>query len=142
MPLHRHPAPIRDDHWEGEELARDDTHRYVWLWYGSNIRLIAVPHGPDGDWSLDHAWCFARDPQLVARAVADWDPDTQDEPTGWHKRPTWPVRHAPRRHENPDYNRARCVHGCYLDEGCRTVNCPEVLDHQNRAHTVTPEGTA
>jgi hypothetical protein len=124
----------------GEERPRDDTHRYVWLWYGSNIRLIAIPHGPDGTWSFDHGWCFPRDPQLVARAVADWDSDTQDEPMGWHKRPTHPVRRAPRRHENPDYNRARCEHGHYfLDSGCRVINCRDVREHEDRAHA---KGTA
>ena len=57
--------------------------------------------------------------------MAAWDPDTQDEPTGWHKRPTTPARQAPRRDEQPDYNRPRCVHGCYLHDGCRTIACPE-----------------
>lgn len=124
--MRHHAAPIVDEHWEGYELARDDTHRYVWLWQGFNIRLVAVPLGPDGEWGYDWAWCYPRDPELVARAVTEWDADTQDEPTGWHKRPTYnKVRRAPRRDEGHTYNLPRCVHGCYLHEGCRTVNCPE-----------------
>jgi hypothetical protein len=129
---HQHPTPIHDPHWEGDELAHDDTHRFVWIWQGFNIRLIAVPKNEDGAWSYDHAWCFPRDPEGVARAVGEWDPDTQDEPMGWHKRPTNPARRAPRREAEPHYNRDRCVHGCYLDEGCRTVNCPDVLDYRDR----------
>lgn len=140
MPVQHHATPRHDPRWEGTELAADDTHRYVWIWQGFNIRLITVPRGEDGNWGYDHAWCFPRDPALVAQAVADWNPDTQDEPTGWHKRPTRPVRRAPRREEEPEHNRPRCVHGCYLDEGCRTVNCPEILDHLGR-QTASPERT-
>ena len=132
-----HPAPVLNERWEGYELARDDHHAFVWIWQGFNIRLIAVPFGPDGDWGYDFAWCFPRDPQLVERAVADWDADTQDEPAGWHKRPTHEIRRAPRRDDDPAYNRERCQHGCYLDEGCRTVNCPDLA----RARSA-PEGTA
>ncbi|MEU1071875.1 MULTISPECIES: hypothetical protein [unclassified Streptomyces] len=120
-----HPEPIYDDHWEGYELAADDGHRYLWLWQGFNIRLIAVPREETGSFGYDHGWCYPRDPQVVASAVAAWDSDTQDEPDGWHKRPTMPVRRAPRRDEEPHYNRPRCVHGCYIDAGCRTVACSE-----------------
>ncbi|MFZ4160497.1 hypothetical protein ACOZDE_19000 [Streptomyces griseoincarnatus] len=127
-----HEPPLLDTHWEGFELGEDVTHRYLWIWQGFNIRLIAVPKNADGAWSYEHAWCYPRAPEAVARAVADWDPETQDEPTGWHKRPTVPARRAPRREADPHHNRDRCVHGCYLDEGCRTVACPEVLDHLGR----------
>lgn len=120
-----HPAPLLDPHWEGYELSADSTHRYVWIWQGFNIRLLAIPHGEDGRHGYDHGWCYPRDPQLVAASVAAWDPATQDEPTGWHKRPTHPVRQAPQRENDPEYNRARCVHGPYIDEGCRTINCPD-----------------
>ncbi|MFD5788636.1 hypothetical protein ACFWH1_18685 [Streptomyces sp. NPDC127037] len=122
-----HEPPILDAHWEGYELAADTTHRYLWIWMGSNIRLIALPHGEDGYY--EHGWCYPRDPELVAEHVAAWDPDTQDEPAGWHKRPTYPVRRAPRRDEEPQYNRDRCVHGCYVEDGCRTINCPDARDH-------------
>ncbi|MFD0209173.1 hypothetical protein ACFVH9_08545 [Streptomyces hirsutus] len=137
--MQHHPEPILDEHWQGFELARDDEFRYVWIWQGSNIRLIAVPHGDMTGYA--HGWCYPRDPELVAKSVAEWAPATQDEPAGWHKRPTWPVRRAPRRDADPTYNRARCVHGCYLDEGCRTVNCPEALERRDRAR-LAPEGTS
>lgn len=127
MTVRHHPEPLPDEHWQGEELAADDMHRYLWLWQGFNIRLIAVPH--DDDLGYDHGWCYPRDPAAVRAAVATWNPDTQDEPTGWHKRPTCPVRQAPDRDEEPAYNRPRCVHGCYLHEGCRTIGCPEAIDH-------------
>lgn len=123
MTVRHHSEPLLDEHWQGEELADDDTHRYLWLWQGFNIRLIAVPH--DDGLGYDHGWCYPRDPAVVQAAVAAWNPDTQDEPTGWHKRPTWPVRQAPRRDEEPDHNRPRCVHGCYLHDGCRTASGPE-----------------
>lgn len=124
MTVVHHPEPILDEHWQGEELAADDTHRYLWIWQGYNIRLIAVPR-QGGEWGYDHGWCFPRDPDVVREAVAEWDPDTEDEPSGWHKRPTSPVRRAPRRDEYPHYNRPRCIHGCYLHDGCRTINCPD-----------------
>lgn len=69
-------------------------------------------------------------------------PDTQDEPLGWHKRATWPVRQASRRNDNPQYNRARCEHGSYfLDDGCRVLNCRDIREHQDRARS-TARGTA
>lgn len=119
------PAPVWDEHWGGYELAADATHRYLWLWQGFNIRLIAVPRDDPESMGYDHGWCYPRDPAAVAEAVLAWDPDTQDEPAGWHKRPTAPVRRAPRRSEQPAYNQPRCVHGCYVANGCRTINCPE-----------------
>ncbi|MDH6189188.1 hypothetical protein EES44_24600 [Streptomyces sp. ADI96-15] len=125
-----HNPPILDEHWEGYELAADDAYRYVWVWQGFNIRLLAVPKNEDGAMGYDFGWCYPRDPQLVADSVAAWDSDTQDEPMGWHKRPTGRARRAPRRDADPQYNRDRCEHGHYVDEGCRTVNCRDVLAHQ------------
>jgi hypothetical protein len=121
--MRHHPEPIFDSHWEGEELATDDTYRYIWLWQGFNIRLIAVPVDDANSWGYDHGWCYPRDPSVVRASVAAWDSDVQDEPMGWHKRPTGHPRRAPRRDDDPHYNRPRCVHGCYIDEGCRTINC-------------------
>lgn len=54
----------------------------------STSALVAVPRRPDGEGGYEHAWCFPRDPALVERAVGEWDPDTQGEPMGWHKRRT------------------------------------------------------
>lgn len=129
MKLHR--PRVLDPHWDGYELASDGVHRYVWIWQGFNIRLIAVPVDDPECMGYDHGWCFSRDPEAVTAAVEAWEPDVQDEPTGWHKRPTSPTRRAPRRDEDPVYNRERCVHGCYLEDGCRTVNCPEELAHRD-----------
>ena len=126
MTVVHHPAPIVDEHWQGEELARDDTHRYVWIWQGFNIRLLAISLGPDGEWGYDWAWCYPRDPAIVREAVDEWHPDIEDEPSGWHKRPTYnKVRRAPLRDQASAYNRPRCVHGCYVHDGCRTINCPD-----------------
>lgn len=125
MTVTHHPEPLTDEHWQGEELAADDTHRYLWIWQGFNIRLIAVPKDDPECLGYDHGWCFPRDPSVVRDAVAEWDPDIEDEPSGWHKRPTVPVRRAPRRAEAPSYNRPRCVHGCYVHDGCRTIGCPD-----------------
>lgn len=134
-----HPKPLLDLHWEGYELAADTVHRYLWIWQGYNIRLIAVPNDGTDAMGYDYAWCYPRDPDVVTQAVAAWDSGTQDEPTEWHKRPTYDViRRAPRREEDARYNRERCVHGCYLEEGCRTVNCPEVLDFLEAAEKASP----
>ncbi|MFZ3595109.1 hypothetical protein [Streptomyces sp. BH104] len=114
-----------DEHWEGYEIQRDAAHRVLWIWHGSNIRVIALPNGPDSAWGYEFAWCYPRDPQKVEAAIQAWDMATQDEPDGWHKRPTAAVRQAPRRDELPDHNRLRCRHGSYVHDGCRTINCPD-----------------
>lgn len=115
-----------DPHWEGYVLGDDGTHRFLWIWQMFNIRMIAVPHGdPTG---YDFGWCFPGDPRVVEAAAEAWDPQTQDEPSGWHKRPTRAVRKAPRRGEEPEYNRPRCEHGRYIADGCRTMNCPGVRE--------------
>lgn len=135
LPISADRGPFRvsdrpyDEHWEGYVLGEDATHRFLWIWQGFNIRVIAVPHSNTDVY--DYGWCFPRDPQAVEEAVAAWDPDTQDEPTGWHKRPTAPVRRAPRREEEPEYNRPRCQHGDYIADGCRTLNCPDANDKEN-----------
>lgn len=127
----RTPPPY-DEHWQGLELAADATHRYLVIEQGWNLRLIAVPDGEEGAYAYDFAWCYPRDHTVVAASVAAWDSERQDEPTGWYKRPT-EARRAPRRDEEPEYNRARCAHGCYLDDGCRTVNCRDEIEHLRRA---------
>ncbi|MFE3378781.1 hypothetical protein [Streptomyces anulatus] len=126
-----HEPPVLDLHWEGYELAADTTHRFLWIPQGSNLRLIAVPIDAPESMGYDHAWCYPRDPDVITSAVAVWDPDTQDEPTGWHKRPTHPVRRAPRRDQDLEYNRPRCHHGSLLAEPCRTVVCH---DRDRRDH--------
>ncbi|MFD3978327.1 hypothetical protein ACFWR6_07040 [Streptomyces griseus] len=126
----RTPPPY-DEHWEGLELAVDATHRYLTIEQGSNLRLIAVPVGEERAWGYDFAWCYPRDIVAVMASVAAWDSERQDERTGWHKRPT-EARQAPRRDEEPEYNRARCAHGCHLDDGCRTLNCRDEIERLRR----------
>lgn len=124
-----HPEPIYDRVWQGTELAADATHRYLWLWQGYNTRLIALPLGEAGGWGYSFGWCYPRDPDLIVKAVRAWDPETEDEPMGWHKRACG-LRRAPRREEKPEYNLPRCVHGDYVETGCRTFNCPGVREGQ------------
>lgn len=117
------PAPEWDKDWAGWALGQDATHRWMLLDYNYNARLVTVPHGDLTGW--DYGWCYPQDTAAVLAALADYDPDTQDEPMGWHKRPGCAVRKAPRRQERPEYNRPRCQHGAYLDEQCRDQFCPE-----------------
>lgn len=133
--MQHHETPIPVQHWEGYELARDDTHAYVWVYMGFNIRLLAISLGPDGAWGYDYAWCYPRDRQAVTAAVAAWDADTQDEPSGWHKRVGGALRHAPRRDEAPDYNQPRCEHGRYAADACTYGDCadPDHVPPQLRA---------
>lgn len=114
---------VLDEHWEAYEVTSDDTHHFLWMWHGYNIRVIGVPKDVEQAMGYDWAWCYPRDPQLVVERLRAWDLSTQDEPVGWHKRPTARVRLAPQRDRDLEYNRPRCVHGCYIDEGCRTINC-------------------
>jgi hypothetical protein len=131
----RHPFRLSDlpydEHWEGYVLCQDDEHRYLWIWHGFNIRVIAVPHG--GTTGYDHAWCYPRDPATVEAAIEQWDPATEDEPLGWHKRATTKPRRAPHRDRDRAYNQPRCRHGDYLHGTCRTVNCPDERDDRRRA---------
>lgn len=117
------PAPEWDKGWAGLVLGQDATHRWMLLPLNYNARLVTVPHGDLTGW--DYGWCYPQDIPAVLAALADYDPDTQDEPMGWHKRPGADVRQAPRRGERPEYNRPRCCHGAYLDEQCRDQFCPE-----------------
>ncbi|WP_284576694.1 hypothetical protein [Streptomyces sp. 2P-4] len=123
----RHPFRLSDlpydDHWEGYVLGQDDVHRFLWIWQGFNIRVIAVPHGDTTGY--DHAWCYPRDPAAVEAAIEQWDPDVEDEPLGWHKRATTEPRRAPHRDRDRAYNRPRCRHGDYIHGTCRTTNCPD-----------------
>lgn len=119
------PAPVWDEDWAGLLLAEDATHRWILLSFGYNMRLITVPHGERNGW--DYGWCYPRDEAAVRAALESYDPDIQDEPMGWHKRPGAAVRKAPRREELPEYNRPRCQHGAYLAEECRDRFCPDFM---------------
>lgn len=135
-----HDTPLYDEAWQGTEVARDAHWRYLWLWYGFNIRVIVVPARPGllfggYEWS----WCYSRDggPEAVVEALAAWDPDTQDEPLGWHKRPGGALRRAPRRDPYNPYNQVRCEHGAYITEQCHTEVCHDML-HLREIHGVQP----
>lgn len=119
-----HEPPLWDDVWAADELACHGGYRWLLLSHGFNLRLVAVPVGPQGRTGYEWGWCFVRDVDAARRAVAAWDPDTQDEPTGWHKRPVHPVRRAPHRDRDPGYNRPRCDHGVYDDQECSSIGCP------------------
>lgn len=117
---------VLDKHWEAYEVVADDRHRFLWMWHGFNIRVIAVPKNDPYSVGYDFAWCYPRNPRTVVGWLQAWNPATQDEPLGWHKRPTSFIRQAPERDSEPVYNRLRCVHGCYIDGGCRTIGCPGI----------------
>lgn len=127
------PAPVWDDDWAGLVLAEDATHRWILLSFGYNMRLITVPHRERNGW--DYGWCYPRDTAAVLAALESYDPDTQNEPMGWHKRPGAAVRQAPRWEKDPEYNRPRCQHGAYLAETCRDRFCPDfTVDPQGNGH--------
>lgn len=93
-----------------------------------NHRLVGMPKAPNGmeqDWNPVWGWCYRGELALMS-AVNIWDPVTEDEPQGWHKR-AGDVRRARIRHEDPEYNRPRCVHGSYFAmDTCRIdAHCPE-----------------
>lgn len=98
-------------------FAEDDDHYYECWPMGFNDRLIVMEK--DNPFTYEYGWCFEKRGGLVVAAVlAMWDPETEDEPVGWHKR-AGHTRCAPKRDENPGYNRPRCVHGSYMDEPCK-----------------------
>lgn len=122
MTITRYEAPIPIE--EGLRLGEDDDYIYeMWPQLFNDRLVLRVKRSPM-EWR--YGWCFQKmDGLAVAAAFAVWDPDTEDEPVGWHKRPGHEVRKAPRRDTKPDYNRPRCVHGGYMHEPCaRDPYCP------------------
>lgn len=100
-------------------IAEDDEYYYDAIPMLYNWRLVMTPK--DNQLSWDYGWCFAG-PIELRLAMLAWDPETQNEPLGWKKRPTGiRTRTAPRADEDPSTNRPRCVHGHYPDDGpCET----------------------
>lgn len=95
--------------------GEDDLYWYDFARYGFNHRLMLTPKAAPQGW--DWAWCF-RGPRELVAGLFVWNPETQNEPLGWHKRPTYlRSRVAPRAAEQPEYNRLRCIHGCYPEDG-------------------------
>ncbi|WP_327385013.1 hypothetical protein [Streptomyces sp. NBC_01207] len=82
-------------------------------------QLTGTPDGyPAGTYA--YAWHF-NTMQTLLHAVEAWDPATQDEPNGYVKR-KGERREAPDRLTLPEYNRRRCHHGKYVEEGA----CPHI----------------
>lgn len=114
------PELTYDATWEGWEVAADDTCRWLALPMIFNTRLVALPAAASGIWL--YGWCYANMPALLASATL-FDPDTENEPYGWHKRAGAFVRVAPRPQDckREGYNTPRCVHGSWLSQGQCTV---------------------
>lgn len=118
--MHLYDKPVTNDR-EGITLAEDDDSYYEAVRMLFNWRLVVTPKSAVGVYS--YGWCYDG-PAPIAAALKVWDPETQNEPLGWKKRPaTQLIRVAPRAGENPEYNRPRCDHGGYPDTG-RCVTDP------------------
>lgn len=125
-----HDTPIPDADWPGaQELAADDTHRWLLVPMGFNLRLVGCPHTEPGTLTWpEFGWCYSRSaPHAPALALAAFDPVTQDEPLGWHKR-AGDIRRAPVRAADPHHNRERCQHGKYLADRDCDPYCPDRLE--------------
>lgn len=118
--MHLYDKPVANAEIQGLTLAEDDQHLYDAVPMLLNWRLLVTPKATPGMWT--YGWCYdGRTP--IAAALKVWDPQTQNEPLGWKKRPaTMAIRVAPRMAEgDPHYNRPRCEHGGYPDDGpCAT----------------------
>ncbi|MBT2384504.1 hypothetical protein [Streptomyces sp. ISL-11] len=116
--LRLYTVPVLNDR-ESTSIAEDDDYFYDLIPMAFNHRLVMTPKKNTRVW--DYGWCY--DSALAAIAcVHVWNPETQNEPLGWKKRPTGEVvRTAPRADADPQYNRPRCLHGNYPSDGpCRT----------------------
>lgn len=125
-------TPDTDPLWQGLVVAHESGCRWIAVRMLVNHRLVCV-YDDDSSGCAAYGWCYRSLAALVASAAV-FEPDTQDEPLGWHKRAGDDVRRAPNRDQDPDHNRDRCVHGSYLDAGfCeRAEVCPEILHHNER----------
>jgi hypothetical protein len=104
----------------GFTLAEDDAYFYDAIKMMFNWRLVMTPKSDLRIW--DYGWCY-ESPTTLTLALRAWDPRTQNEPLGFKKRPTPQARRAPHGDQDPHYNRPRCAHGQYIDDG----PCPAVL---------------
>ncbi|MFH9606931.1 hypothetical protein [Streptomyces sp. NPDC017448] len=122
MTFHRYDEPEVIE--EGLRLGEDDEFTYECWPQMYNDRLVL--RSKKDPYTYEYGWCFPKQLGVaVAAALAVWNPETQDEPVGWHKRAVQNIRRAPRRDEDPAYNRERCVHGSYMDAYCTVdLHCP------------------
>lgn len=124
--------PDTDPLWQGLVVAHDAGCRWIAVRMLFNHRLVGVLDGETYGGAA-YGWCYRNLAALITSAAV-FNPDTQDEPIGWHKRAGAAVRRAPNRDQDPDHNRPRCVHGSYLDaRRCEHADvCPEILGHHER----------
>ncbi|WP_371590868.1 hypothetical protein [Streptomyces sp. NBC_00470] len=122
MSLDLYPQPVENDR-ECLTLAEDETYYYDAINMLFNWRLVMTPKATPEMWL--YGWCY--DGQLaLTLALKTWDPETQNEPLGWKKRPTRVVRVAPHPETDTGYNRFRCIHGHYPADGpCPDPHCPD-----------------
>lgn len=118
--------------WRGLVVAHEASCRWIAARMFYNHRLVCV-YDDDPMGCAAYGWCYRSMAVLVASAAV-FEPATQDEPVGWHKRAGADVRRAPHRDQDPEHNRARCVHGSYLDTPACTVTqfCEEFLNRPER----------
>lgn len=123
--------PETDPLWQGLVIAHEAGCRWIAARMLFNHRLVCVPDDGPVPGLAAYGWCYSSMAALVASAAV-FDPDTQDEPLGWHKRAGTDVRRAPNRDQDPEHNRDRCVHGSYLDtRRCeRSEFCEEFRDRE------------
>lgn len=119
--LRLYDTPVPNDR-EGFTIAEDADHWYDMIPMTFNHRLVLTPKTDPRFW--DYGWCY-NNPTEVLLAMKVWNPETQNEPLGWKKRPTYDlVRTAPRAEEEPEYNRPRCEHNHYIGDGpCHYIGC-------------------
>lgn len=110
---------VFDEPERGWVVAETATHRWMLRRMVVNVRLVCMPLLPVGSGDL-YGWCYHNETTAL-RACLLFDPDVHDEPVGWHKRSNG-LRRAPRREEQPEYNRPRCQHGTYIHEGYCTAD--------------------
>lgn len=125
--------PESDLLWQGLVIAHESGCRWIAVRMLFNHRLVCVPDGePYG--CAAYGWCY-RSMAALTVSAALFEPDTQDEPLGWHKRAGDDKRRAPNRDQDPEHNRPRCVHGSYLGaDFCEHADvCPEILAHATRS---------
>jgi len=125
--------PESDPLWQGLVIAHESRSRWIAVRMLFNHRLICVPDSRDPFRAETHGWCYRSMAALTVSATL-FEPDTQDEPLGWHKRAGGDIRRAPRRDQDPEHNRPRCVHGSYLGaDFCEHAGvCPEILAHARK----------
>jgi hypothetical protein len=131
--------PIPDPDWQGHVIAESTGFRWLAVRQLFNWRLVGVAVDAEPMDGATWGWCYT-DPHALAAAVRIWDPGVQDEPLGWHKRPTDTIRKAPHRAEDPEYNRPRCVHGNYIDTSTACGHdpyCPDFAPSRRQEASMT-----